>query len=289
MVVERWNAILARARGSSHCCQLQREDLIMWRISSAFCLGAAICLGGSAAATADDKGERHQIKGGIEGKVKMVDVENKTLTIVTDDGRSRTFTVTDETMMAGPRGGKVRRHLKDPRFHEGFPVTIVAEGNMATEVHLGFARQADQERTEPGARPTRAEPRPAGQPQDTPRSRISRKVTPAPSEGRPPSRTSIQPHEAKKLEEEDETEIPGKIESFDATKRILVLSLLNGQTRSFMLPRDVPVEVGSKASRQGLHDPALKAGATVTVFTDEGGRRVKELKIAQHRWFRRAG
>jgi hypothetical protein len=261
----------------------------MWRIWSTFCLGAAICMVGPATARADDKGERHQIKGGIEGKVKMVDVENKKLTIVTDDGRARTFTITDETMMAGPRGGKVRRHLKDPRFHEGFPVIIVAEGNMASEVHLGFARQADQDRAEPGAKTVRTEPRPAGQTQDAPRSRVARKVSPAPSESRP-SKTGIQPHEAKKLEEEDdESEIPGKVKSFDASKRILVLTLLNGQTRSFMLPRDVPVEVGSTASRQGLNDPALKAGATVTVFTDEGGRKVKELRIAQHRWFRKAG
>src|SRR5262245_59062432 len=112
-------------RGSSIVACFNGRICIMWRTWSTFCLGAAICVGGPAAARADDKGEKHQIKGGIEGKVKMVDVEKKKLTIITDQGRERTFTITDETMMAGPRGGKVRRHLKDPRFHEGFPVTIV--------------------------------------------------------------------------------------------------------------------------------------------------------------------
>jgi len=259
----------------------------MWRTWSAFCLGAAICVAGSAAARADDKGEKAQIKGGIEGKVKMVDVENKKLTIITDQGRERTFAITDETMMAGPRGGKVRRHLKDPRFREGFPVAIVAEGNMAAEVHLGFARDADQEKAD-GSKAARTETRPPGQTQDSVRSRVSRKVSP--SEGSSEPKTTLKPHEAKKLEEEDdEGEIPGKVKSFDASKRILVLSLLNGQTRSFMLPRAVPVEVGGKASKQGLSDPALKAGATVTVFTDEGGRKVKELKIVKHSWFRKAG
>jgi hypothetical protein len=259
----------------------------MWRTWSALCLGAAICVGGSPAARADDRGERHQIKGGIEGKVKMVDVENNKLTIVTDQGRERTFDISNETMMAGPRGGKVRRHLKDPRFHEGFPVTIVAEGNMAAEVHLGFAKDADQEKAE-GAKTTRTPSRSSAQGQDSARSRVARKVSPSPSEAE--ARTTTRSHEAKKAaEEDDEGEIPGKVKSFDATKRILVLSLLNGQTRSFMLPRNVPVDVGGSASKQGLSDPALKAGATITVFTDDGGRKVKELKIAKHSWFRRAG
>ena len=90
----------------------------MWRALSVFCVGTAVCMGGAALAWADDNPKGHQIKGGIEGKVKTVDVDNNRLTIITDQGRERTFTITDETMMAGPRGGKVRRHLKDPRFHE---------------------------------------------------------------------------------------------------------------------------------------------------------------------------
>ena len=75
----------------------------------------------------------------IEGKVKKVDHEKSTLTITTDDGKERTFEITDDTTMVGPRGGLVRRGLKDPRFHEGMGLTIVAKGTTATEVHLGFS------------------------------------------------------------------------------------------------------------------------------------------------------
>jgi hypothetical protein len=248
-----------------------------------------VCVAAAATARADDKEPKHQIKGGIEGKVKKVDFENKKLTIVTDQGRERTFTITDETMMAGPRGGKVRRHLKDPRFHEGFPVTIVAEGTAASEVHLGFAHDPDEEKGEHAKAP-RTEPRPTDKPREPVESTTSKKVSPADEESRPALKDAIKRRQAKKqAEEDDESEIPGKIKSFDANRRILVVSLLNGNTRSFMLAKNVPVEVGGAASKKGLSDPALKAGATVTVFTDDNGRKVKEVKIVKHSWFRRAG
>jgi hypothetical protein len=105
-------------------------------------MGAALCAGGSLARADDKSANKPEIKGGIEGKIKSVDVDNKTLTITTSQGRERTYKVTDDTVLVGPRGGKVRRHLKDPRFHEGFSVTIVADGNTATEVHLGFAKDS---------------------------------------------------------------------------------------------------------------------------------------------------
>jgi len=56
---------------------------------------------------------------------------------------------------------------------------------------------------------------------------------------------------------------------------------LNGSTRSFILAKGVPVLVRGKASKEGIEDPALKAGAAVTVVTDEGGKKVKELKISE--------
>jgi hypothetical protein len=37
--------------------------------------------------------------------------------------------------------------------------------------------------------------------------------------------------------------------------------------------------VSGKASKEGLADPALKVGAKITVITDEGGRKVKEVKV----------
>ena len=114
----------------------------MWRTLGAMILGTGVCLAGIVPASADD--QKTAIKGGIEGHVKMVDVAGKKLIITTAQGRERTFTITDDTTMVGPRGGKVRRHLKDPRFREGFPVTIVAEGTTAEEVHLGFAKACDR-------------------------------------------------------------------------------------------------------------------------------------------------
>jgi hypothetical protein len=244
----------------------------MWRAWIIVCLSVVLCLGVAAAAPADDKEEKHQIQGGIEGKVKAVDVENKKLTIITDQGRERTYTITDETMMAGPRGGKVRKHLNDPRFRAGFPVTIVAEGSTATEVHFGFTPGGSQEKAE-AMRGAARETRPPSTPTQTP---TSSRVVPSAN-----SKETTKPDE-----EEDDTEIPGKIKSYDPARRILVLSLLNGANRSFVLAKDVPVMVGRTASKKGLEDSALKEGATVTVFTEDGGHKVKEIKIAQHSWFR---
>jgi hypothetical protein len=200
-------------------------------------------------------GDKTEIKGGIEGKVKKVDVDNKTLTITTTQGKDRTFKVTDETVMVGPRGGKVRHHLKDPRFHDGFPVTVVPDGASASEIHFGFAKDDSTTKTE----------------------------EPKTTKGVPTQK------ELKQLEEDDESEIPGKIKSFDATKRILVVSMLNGKDRSFFLAKDVPVHVKGQISKQGLEDPALQAGASVTVVTDEGGRKVKDVKVLAAKAKKKAG
>ena len=96
------------------------------------------------------------------------------------------------------------------------------------------------------------------------------------------SRNADRYQEATKAEEQDDDEeIPGHIKSFDAARRILVVSLFNGKTRSFILAQDVPVHIkgANAASRYGLGDPELRPDAFVTVVTDEAGRKVKELKI----------
>jgi hypothetical protein len=59
----------------------------------------------------------------------------------------------------------------------------------------------------------------------------------------------------------------------------LVVSLVNGKDRSFLLAADVKVLVNSRVSRRGLNDPALQAGAPLTVITEAGGRKVKEVKV----------
>jgi hypothetical protein len=229
--------------------------------------------------------QKTEIKGGIEGYVKSVDLEGKKLTIMVPQGRDRTFTITDETMMFGPNGGKVRKHLKDPRFREGFHVTVVPEGNNAEEVHLGFAREALGAKTEHTA--LKPSIRGSNENETTDRSRISPTL---PMNTRATSRNADRYQEATKAEEQDDDEeIPGHVKSFDADRRILVVSLFNGKTRSFILARDVPIYIkgATAASRYGLGDPELKADAFVTVVTDEAGRKVKELKITPASQLRR--
>jgi len=254
----------------------------MMRMIGLFALGTAICGVALMSAAADDKSEKHEIKGGIGGKIKKVDVDGNRLTITTTQGRERTFTIDDDTDMVGPRGGKVRKHLKDPRFREGFPVTIVANGNTATEVHLGYARDADEEGH------AKAESKDSASKTKTADSQTAPKKAAAAGTG-DAAKTAAKTKEAKKQEEEDDDEeIPGIIKSYDAGKRILVVTLLNGKARSFLLAKDVPVNVHGTVSRKGLEDPELKTGAAITVITDEGGKKVKELKVAQRR-VRKAG
>jgi hypothetical protein len=247
----------------------------MWRTLIAIVPGAAICLCGILAAAADD--QKPEIKGGIVGKVKEVDLAGNKLTITTSQGRERTFTITEDTTMVGPNGGKVRKHLHDPRFREGFPVTIVADRDSAEEVHLGFAKDAIGaigEHAKTASQSTNVQ-RQGGivDPTNATKSTTS-----------PPAGKDVAKHqEATKLEEEDdESEIPGHVKSFDETRHILVVTLFNGKTRSFILSQNVPVHVkgaAGVASRQGLKDPELKAGAFITVVTDDAGHKVKELKI----------
>jgi hypothetical protein len=64
-----------------------RRYSIMLRRFTALVLGAVV---GSAAILPAADDQKPQIKGGIEGKVKKVDVDAKTLTITTLQGRERT-------------------------------------------------------------------------------------------------------------------------------------------------------------------------------------------------------
>jgi hypothetical protein len=256
----------------------------MRRFFGASVLGVVICSAAILSASADD--QKTEIKGGIPGKVKKVDADAKTLTITTDQGRERTFTVDDETTMVGPRGGKVRRGLKDPRFYEGMSVTIVAQGNTATEVHLGFQHKGDEEKA--AARDS-DKTKQAGSKET--QEKVIRKATPArDAEAQPGvktasrSRTTTPP-----ADDDDDQEIPGKIKSFDSSRHILVITLLNGKDRSFLLPKDVKVLVKETASKHGLEDPALKVGASIEVVTDEGGHKVKELKVVPAVQRRKAG
>ena len=72
-----------------------------WLLNALF-VGAAIA---TLVVPAAAQAKKSDIQGGIEGKVKTVDVDKGTLTITTDAGRERTFTVNEDTTMVGPRGG----------------------------------------------------------------------------------------------------------------------------------------------------------------------------------------
>jgi hypothetical protein len=231
----------------------------------------------SAAAQEAKKSERPEIPGGIEGQVKSVDPEKHTLAITTPGGRVRTFTVTEETTMLGPRGGRVRHRLRDRRFHEGMDITVVADGSTAKELHLGFSRRghadaANHPKSSPRPGIAATEERRERTPADTARTGGSRATgKPAADVG-----TKAAVHEE---EEDEDDEIPGRVKSYDATRRLLVVSLLNGKSRSFLLSHDVKVIVRGTPSKQGLSDPALKVDVPVTVLVEAGGRRVRELHV----------
>ncbi len=113
--------------------------------------------------------------------------KQKVSIVVTSSGREHTFTVTDDTTLVGPRGGKVRGRLSDPRFHEGMELTVVAEGNTATEIHLGYSRKeptdvstekSTAKSTTPGEERAKA-PAVAAKAKARPRPRPRRKTTTA--------------------------------------------------------------------------------------------------------------
>ena len=240
----------------------------MMRVLGSLILGVLIVSAGLQSTKAEDKPE---IKGGIEGKVKKVDVDKETLTIVVD-GKERTFTITDDTTIVGPRGGLVRRRLKDPRFHEGLEITVVASGKTATELHLGVDRRKEQERKTTAKGTTkRGEDRGTAVPPEKPK-KADDKTSSKAAKG-----ATTKPEEA---DDEEDEEFPGKVKSMEPAKHMLIITLLNGKSRSFLLAKDVKIMVKGRASKQGLEDPMLKPGIPITVVTEPGGRKVIEVRVA---------
>jgi hypothetical protein len=265
----------------------------MFRTLSSLLVGTAICAAGLVSAVAQEpKGStRPEIPGGIVGHVKSVDHEKHTLSVTTPGGRARTFTITDDTTMLGPRGGKVRRRLRDRRFHEGMEITVVAEGSTAKELHLGFSRR---EHADSGDG-TKSAANPVIPPSDDRRDRtraIAGAVRgKAAAEISAPAAATGAKTAARAEEDDEDDEIPGRVKSYDANRRLLVVTLLNGKSRSFLLSQNVKVVVRGRASTSGLRDPSLRADAPVTVFVAAGGRRVTELHVlpAQASRSRKAG
>jgi len=238
-------------------------------------LGTTFCVIGLITAGAQEakKTERPRIPGGIEGHLKSVDVAKETITLVPSTGTERTFNVTEDTTMLGPRGGKVRRRLHDKRFHEGMEMTVVASGPSAKEIHLGFSHRATggargSETTAANASATKEK---RGGDATTRRAAKTKVNAKKGAEAATKSAASE--------EDDEDDEIPGTVKSYNADRRLLVVSLLNGTSRSFFLSRDLKVLVKGTASQSGVADPAIKEGAHVTVLVEEGGRRVKELHV----------
>lgn len=248
----------------------------MMRSVSALLLAALIGTAGLFSADAQEtkKPDKPEIKGGIEGNVKKVDVDKETLTI-TVNGKDRTFTITDDTTIVGPRGGLVRRRLRDPRFHSGLEITVVPAGNTAKEVHLGYDRKDAEEKE--------SEPKPAAK-ANTASSKAKSKDASADiakKDSKTVAKTASKSGSSKKDEDEDDDEeFPGKVKSVDPARRMLVITLLNGKDRSCLLSKDVKILIKGTASKRGLQDPMLKPGIPVTVITEAGGRKVKEVKVA---------
>jgi hypothetical protein len=240
--------------------------------------GAVICAVGLFSASAQDakKSEKPEISEGIEGRVKSVDPDKETLTIVLSTGKERTFKVTEDTTMIGPRGGKVRRRLKDKRFREGMELTVVADGASASEIHLGFSRRDAGDSADSKPAPKRSASNPRDE-RENPATETAKAKVPA-KIGTLAKAAAAKAAAVDEGDEEDD-EIPGKVKSFDAARRILVVALLNGKSRSFFLARDTKVVVKGTTSKQGLKDAALKDGAVISVLVEAGGRRVKELRV----------
>ena len=164
----------------------------------------------------------------------------------------------------------MHKRLKDPRFHSGLAIVVVANGKAAAQLHLGYDRKARKGTTAAG---TSSSETPSTDTTPAPNTRTSR------FRGLIDSAKTPAPKSDKKEAEEDDNEFPGKVKSVDLAKHMLVITLLNGKDRSFLLPGDVKVTVNGHASRRGLSDAALKVGNSLTVVTETGGRKVKEVKV----------
>jgi hypothetical protein len=265
----------------------------MSRTLVALVAGAAICAAGllsAASAQESKKSEKAEIPGGIEATIKAVDKEKGTVSIlVTEGAKTRTFTVTDETTIVGARGGKVRKRLNDRRFREGLDITVVpaGTGTTAKELHLGIYRP---ESGEAAAKPKAELAKPKAElakpktelAKAVAKKRMNRKEREDAEADLAKANSKKATSKAAVTEDDDEDdEIAGKVKSYntDSGRHVLVVTLLNGKGRVFFLGKEVKVLVKGKPVKDGLMDSAIKEGASVTVLTEPGGHKVKELHL----------
>jgi hypothetical protein len=250
----------------------------MLRTLGALVTGAMICAVGLFSAQAQEakKSEKAEIPGGIEGTIKGVDKEKGTVSVLTPNGKTQTFTVTEDTTIVGARGGRVRSRLNDRRFREGLDITVVPTGTKAKELHLGIYRSEPGESTEKPK--TAAKKKTRRQIREEAGAELAKagakKVTPK-------AVTEAATKPAADEDEDEDDEIIGKVKSYNANsgRHVLVVTLLNGKSRSFFLSSAVKVLVHGKPAKDGLSDPSLKEGTAITVLTEGGSSRVKELHL----------
>jgi hypothetical protein len=165
--------------------------------------------------------------------------------------------------------------LNDRRFRDGLDITVVPTGTKAKELHLGYYRREPGESTE---KPKTAAKKTRRQIREEAEAEIAKagakKVTPK-------AVTEAATKPAVDEDEDEDNEILGKVKSYNANsgRHVLVVALLNGKSRSFFLSSAVKVLVHGKPAKDGLADPSLKEGTTITVLTEGGSSRVKELHL----------
>jgi len=166
--------------------------------------------------------------------------------------------------------------LNDRRFREGLDITVVATGTTAKELHLGIYRADPGESTEKPK--TVAKKRTSRQIRDEAEAEAAKAINKkAGSKAVAEATTKPTVDDA----DDEDDEILGKVKSYNTSsgRHVLVVTLLNGKSRSFFLAKEVKVLVKGKPAKDGLADPAIKEGAPITVLTESGGRKVKELHL----------
>jgi preprotein translocase subunit YajC len=79
------------------------------------------------------RGQKVQLAGGVQGKVKKVDADQATVTVTVAD-RDQEFKVTDQTKLLGPSGKDLKDGLNSSRLAEGAEVTVVCEKKDGKDV-----------------------------------------------------------------------------------------------------------------------------------------------------------
>jgi len=82
----------------------------------------------------------------VKAKLVSVDVKKMTLTVTTDDGKTVSYGVNDETKFLGPKGGVSDKGIKDDRLVKDAELKLVVAGNNRTlrEVHRPERKAKDK-------------------------------------------------------------------------------------------------------------------------------------------------